>query len=132
MPVAALVLGIVGLILSFVPCLGMYAIPLTILAIIFGVIGMKKEKGKGMAIAGLVCGIVGSLIACWWIYAYFTVRSEINDPNSEFRRGVQQFDQEMKKAGNQLDEDLKRAEQEMNEELNKTREKVDETAPLPE
>lgn len=79
MPVAALVLGIVGLVLSFVPCLGMYALPLTLLAVVLGAMAMKAPKGRGMAIAGLVCGIVGSLIAAWWVYAYFTVKHAAQD-----------------------------------------------------
>ena len=133
MPVAALVLGIVGLLLSLVPCLGMWAIPLTILAIIFGVLGMKKEKGKGMAIAGLICGIVGSLVACWWIYAYFTIKSEIGDPNSEFNKGIQEFSDEMDKAGEQLEEDLNRAGKELEEDLNKAgeEEKAERKEPAP-
>ncbi len=60
MAVAALVLGI----LTFV-CLGPIA---GILAIVFGFLGMKKAKelggtGKGMALAGLILGAVGTIIA---------------------------------------------------------------------
>jgi hypothetical protein len=55
--VASLVLGIVGL-LSFVYGVG------SLLAVIFGAIGMKQTQdgqrgGRGMAIAGLVMGIIG-------------------------------------------------------------------------
>lgn len=61
--VASLVLGIIGLPASciFVP---------PILAIIFGIIGIAQVNrsgaeggGKGMAIAGILCGIVGTIIA---------------------------------------------------------------------
>ncbi len=60
MAVAALVLGI----LTFV-CLGPIA---GILAIIFGFLGMKKAKeiggtGKGMALAGLILGAVGTVLS---------------------------------------------------------------------
>lgn len=105
MPVAALVLGIVGLVLSLVPCLGMYALPLTILGIIFGVLGMKKETGRGMSIAGLVCGVVGSLIACWWVYAFIALKSEVENPNSEFNQGVQQLEQDLNKGIEQLEKE---------------------------
>ena len=114
MPVAALVLGIVGLLLSLVPCLGMWALPLTLLAIIFGALGLKKEegkekKGKGMAIAGLICGIIGSLIASWWIYAIFALKGELNDPNSEFNQGVQQMQKEFQKEfKKELEKELER------------------------
>jgi len=60
MAVAALVLGI----LTFV-CLGPIA---GVLAIIFGFLGMKKANqlggtGKGMALAGLILGAVGTIIS---------------------------------------------------------------------
>ncbi len=59
--VASLVLGIVGIVLCFL------WIP-WILAIIFGAIAIKQcnedptYTGKGLAIAGLVCGLVGAAI----------------------------------------------------------------------
>lgn len=112
MPIAALVLGIVGLVLSFVPCLGMYAIPLTLIAVILGVLGMKPpkdgspQKGKGMAVAGLVCGLIGTLIAAYWIYAYFSLKSKLNDPNfkGEFDKA---FKEGMDKAAKDMEKDMK-------------------------
>ena len=79
MGIAALILGIVGLLGSFIPCLGMYAIPLTALAVIFGAFGMRGSKdprasaGRGMALAGIICGGIGTLIAVYWIYIYFSI-----------------------------------------------------------
>ncbi|MEZ4403054.1 MAG: DUF4190 domain-containing protein [Kofleriaceae bacterium] len=90
MPVAALVLGIVGLVLSLVPCLGMYAMPLTLLAAIFGYLGMKKPTGRGMAIAGMVCGIIGTAIAAWWIYAYLTVKKAAEDGAQQLKEDLEQ------------------------------------------
>lgn len=52
--IASMVLGIVGLVCC---CFWYIAIPCSILAIIFGILG-KKKGGKGMAIAGLVLGII--------------------------------------------------------------------------
>lgn len=95
MPVAALVLGIVGLVLSLVPCLGMYAMPLTVLAIVMGVLGRKKPTGKGMALAGMICGIIGTLIAGWWIYAYLTVKDAAKDAEDQLK-------QELKKEADKL------------------------------
>ena len=60
MAIAALILGI----LSFF-CLG----PLGgVLAIVFGILGLKKAnesagRGKGMAVAGMVLGIVGTIVS---------------------------------------------------------------------
>ncbi|GAB6989616.1 DUF4190 domain-containing protein [Paenibacillus pini] len=58
--IAALILGI----LAFTPYVG---IILGILAIIFGALALKEikvknEQGRGLAIAGLVCGIVGTIL----------------------------------------------------------------------
>lgn len=52
--IAAMVLGIVSLVLC---CIWFIAIPCAILAIIFGIIGIKTPE-KGMAIAGLVTGAI--------------------------------------------------------------------------
>jgi DNA-directed RNA polymerase subunit RPC12/RpoP len=64
--VASLVLGIIGL-----PAACTFITPL--LAVIFGVIGFNQVAktgteggGKGMAIAGIICGVVGCLLAFWF------------------------------------------------------------------
>ena len=60
--VASLVLGIIGLPTS---CTGI--VPL--LAIIFGIIGFNQvassgaeRGGKGMAVAGIICGVIGGIL----------------------------------------------------------------------
>jgi len=71
MGVAALVLGILAVLCSFIPCFSFWAILFGILAIIFGAVGMsqaKKKNGKkGLPKAGLILGIIGTLFALiWW------------------------------------------------------------------
>jgi hypothetical protein len=51
---AAMILGLCSIVGWFIPLFGY---PLTVLAIIFGVIGLKSEK-KGQAVAGLILGAV--------------------------------------------------------------------------
>ncbi len=59
--IAGLVLGIVGVIFSWVPILNFI---LGILALIFSGLSLsKKEPGRGMAIAGLILGIVTLVIS---------------------------------------------------------------------
>ncbi|MBQ7506211.1 MAG: DUF4190 domain-containing protein [Lachnospiraceae bacterium] len=60
MSIAALILGIVGVVFDFIffP-VGLIA---SIVAIILGAIGRKKVEGKGMATAGLVLGIIGLIL----------------------------------------------------------------------
>jgi hypothetical protein len=74
MAVASMVLGIVGLVFSFIPFIGVIAWPLVILGIIFGGVGISKANQvpgspKGMAIAGLTCSIVGLVICIIWAVA---------------------------------------------------------------
>jgi hypothetical protein len=72
MAIAALVLGILGIVLFFIPFVGM--IP-GILGIVFGAVALRAVKrggaGRGMAIAGLVCGAIGTVICLiWTVYVF--------------------------------------------------------------
>lgn len=80
MGVASLVLGIVGLICSFIPCIGwMGGLPLGLLGLIFGIVAIKKEKGKGLGIAGLVTGAIALLLSAWGIYVWIAAANELNE-----------------------------------------------------
>ena len=57
--IASMVLGIVALVFF---CIWYVSIPCAILAIIFGVLGIKST-GKGMAIAGLITGSIGLVVS---------------------------------------------------------------------
>lgn len=58
LPVASLVLGI----LSVVFCWwGLATLAMVVLAVTFGIIGLGRTEGRGMAVAGLILGSVGAL-----------------------------------------------------------------------
>jgi len=67
MAIGSMVTGVLGLVLSC--CVAPLAIILSIVAIVLAVIVFKKNKGldsyngKGMAIAGLVLGVIGGLLS---------------------------------------------------------------------
>jgi EamA domain-containing membrane protein RarD len=63
MNVFAIVLAIVGTGLSLIPHIGGFAILLTLLAVFFGAMSVRRKAGREMAIVGLVLGTIGSLIA---------------------------------------------------------------------
>lgn len=65
--IASLVLGIVALVFF---CLWYISIPCGILAIIFGILGIKSIN-KGMAIAGLITGSIGLVISTLIVIALF-------------------------------------------------------------
>jgi len=70
--IAALVLGIVGVTSWLLPICGL---PINILALIFGAIGIKSSK-QGMAITGLVLGSIGVLLAILNAVLGFALLSE--------------------------------------------------------
>ncbi|HTR50766.1 MAG TPA: hypothetical protein VMJ10_08680 [Kofleriaceae bacterium] len=77
MAVAAMVLGILAIVLCWIPFLNW---GLALLAIIFGALGIgaanKRGSGKGMAIAGLVCGAIGALLGVmFWLLVVAAVRT---------------------------------------------------------
>ncbi|MGH3761817.1 DUF4190 domain-containing protein [Actinophytocola sp.] len=74
MAIASMVLGIVGLVFSFVPIIGVIAWPLVILGVVFGGIALNQANRvpgspTGMAIAGLTCSIIGLVICFIWAIA---------------------------------------------------------------
>ncbi|MFD0560287.1 DUF4190 domain-containing protein [Stackebrandtia endophytica] len=73
--VAALVLGIIAVVLS--PCCYMaFTGPTGILAVVFGSIGVQKANrgeatNRGVAMAGLICGIVGLALGLLMVLSIF-------------------------------------------------------------
>jgi hypothetical protein len=75
--IASLVLGIVGFCIGWIPLVGPFiALASSILAIILGAVGIKQVNanpqlvgGKGLAIAGLVLGIIA--LALWLLAITF-------------------------------------------------------------
>lgn len=68
MAIAGMVVGILGLLISWIPIIGLI---IAVLGLIFSVVGMKSVAGKGMAIAGLVCACLGSVVGLIMTIALF-------------------------------------------------------------
>jgi hypothetical protein len=76
---AALVCGVIAVVVSLIPVVNWFTWPLGVLAIVFGAVGWSRaNKGqatnKKIAIAGLVLGIASFLTFCL-IYAIFLAGS---------------------------------------------------------
>lgn len=78
---AAGVLGIVGAVLMFIPFVNYIAVLLGVLAVTFGGVGINRSKrlggaGKGMAITGLVLGLISIAISVLFIAAIYAAVSQ--------------------------------------------------------
>ena len=74
MGTAGFVCGLIGLIFSFIPLIGVIAWPLVIIGIVLSAVGMNyanqgRASNKGLATAGLVVSVIGLAICIIWIAA---------------------------------------------------------------
>ena len=100
MGVTALVLGILGVVCSFIPCFGVFAIIFGILAIIFGAVGLNQAKKGGgsqkMPRAGLVLGIISTVFTIiWWLSFAAAVAdsaSDFEDAMKEYENAIEAFE----------------------------------------
>lgn len=80
--IAAGVCGIIAVVLCWIPFIDYISVVLGTLAIIFGIIGVRRAdgygSGKGMAITGIVCGTVGLAIALLFLLLIFAIVSSVN------------------------------------------------------
>jgi hypothetical protein len=71
----ALVLGILSILLAFVPILGFVSYPLAILGIVFGLVGLRRvgrrvATNRGVALAGLISSVLGFVLVIVSTVAY--------------------------------------------------------------
>ncbi|WP_158888190.1 DUF4190 domain-containing protein [Amycolatopsis anabasis] len=90
---AGFVLGLVGLLFSFIPVIGLIAWPLVILGLIFSIIGLlRANKGeatnKGLSIAGIAVSAIGLVVCVLWVAVFGKVASEVSDNRLQFGKDV--------------------------------------------
>lgn len=96
--VAAMIVGIIGLICFWAPVI---PVVLGVLGLVFGIKGLNKANampqntGKGMSTAGIVCGsiamIIGMIYTIIWFTAIAVVAEEYDDAKKEYNR-VKRYD----------------------------------------
>jgi len=69
--IASLVSGVVGILLSF--CCGIFAFPVAVVAVATGAIGLsqtssQQSEGRGLAIAGICCGVATLVLAVGFLF----------------------------------------------------------------
>jgi hypothetical protein len=70
--IASMVLGIVGLLLALIPCIGFFGLPLSGLGLILGIVGFviactRKGSGIGFPVAGSAISLVAIAIGSVWL-----------------------------------------------------------------
>lgn len=133
--IAGFVLGLLALIISFIPCLGMYALLPGIVAIVFSAIALaqanKANATKGLIIAALVISILGTSIAAWQFFALRTAADTIEKYGFEFKDAFEKelgkdFDEAMKDASKDLEKIAKELENELKEAKKDSTKKLEE------
>ena len=94
--IAGMVLGIVGLVFAFIPCVNIVGIILGIVGVILAAVGRSKSpKGhQGMATAGVVCSILAIVIGVIW---WYRLANAVNEGVGGFDEFAKQLQQEMQK-----------------------------------
>ncbi len=64
MAAASLILGVFGLMVVWIPLIGMIAWVLSPLGLVLGLVALRNPAGRGVAIAGVTCSAIG-LLACF-------------------------------------------------------------------
>lgn len=132
--IASLVLGIVALILAFIPCFGWIALIPGIIAIILAVVALSQASQarapKGIIIAALVISILGTSVAAVWGVIIGTVASQSDHWGREWFRSLDRASDEFEKEfesgyGKSLDEAVKEIDTEMDKTLEELEKDMD-------
>jgi len=80
---AGFVLGLIGLLFSVIPLIGVVAWPLVILGLVFSLVGFSRGRGgqatnKGLALAGAILSAIGMLICILYVTAFAKAANDIN------------------------------------------------------
>lgn len=99
MGVAALVLGIISIIVGFVPFCGAIAFVPAVVGLILGIVDIvkknKENKPKGLAIAGTVLTAIAIVIITFWLFVFGAAASKtskyVSDHDGEIRSYFNDF-----------------------------------------
>ncbi len=99
---AGLVLGIIGIVFSFIPIINNFAFALGVLALIFGIISLIKKANTGKAVAGVILGILSIVIT-------LSMQSAFSKAIDETQKTLDEVSEDLDKAaGNSTEEILKK------------------------
>lgn len=105
MGIAAMVLGIVAVVLGVIPFCGFVAFLPAVVGLILGIVDTvlkhKKEEPKGMSIAGIVLSGVALKIIIIWL---FVVGAAASDVAEGFDEAFEEFEAELEEAAEEWEE----------------------------
>lgn len=76
--IAAMVVGIVGIVFSFIPFVGFLSLILGPAAVVLGILAVANWRGRGQGWAGIVTGVLGTLVAAVGIIITFALMPDID------------------------------------------------------
>ena len=106
MTIAAFVLGIIALLLAFIPLIGTFAICPAILGLLLGIIGLlikiKKKQSKAMGIVGVIlCGLAIFVAKANFEASDKAIKQldhDIKETNQKFQRDMDRIDRDFKRS----------------------------------
>lgn len=85
MGIAALILGIISLIIGFIPLCGSIALVPAIIGLILGIVDtvLKKKKDEKIAISvtGLVLSAISIVVIIFWVFVFGVAASKVDTNN---------------------------------------------------
>ena len=73
MAISSLIIGIIAVILSFIPCVNWFALLPAVLGIILGFVGRSSAKKANQPTGAATAGIVLNILAVVWIFLWSLV-----------------------------------------------------------
>ncbi|GAA1334170.1 hypothetical protein GCM10009660_11310 [Catellatospora bangladeshensis] len=91
--VAGFVLGLLGLLFSFLPVIGLVAWPLVVLGLVLGALGVARARrgraaNKGLAVAGVVLSAAGLVVCVLWLVFFGRAASEAAETLDDLERAA--------------------------------------------
>jgi hypothetical protein len=73
MAIASLVLGIVSVLIVWIPVVGILGTVMALIGLVLGILSLRRLEGRGLAIGGIVCAGVSLVITALYLMAFLAV-----------------------------------------------------------
>lgn len=69
MAIASLVLGIVSVLIVWIPIVGILGTAMALIGLVLGILSLRRLEGRGLAIGGIVCAGISLVISALYMAA---------------------------------------------------------------